>query len=61
MAGEGQGQGRTWRGRNADERREIRRRQLIDAGIDGLITDDPAYMHGLIDVLSNPKAERKPK
>ena len=39
MAGEGQGQGRTWRGRNADERREIRRRQLIDAGIERFGTD----------------------
>ena len=39
MAGEGKGQGRTWRGRNADERREIRRRQLIDAGIERFGTD----------------------
>lgn len=32
-----------------------RGKQLIEAGIDGLITDDPAYMHGLLDVLSNGK------
>lgn len=34
MAGQGQGRGRTWRGKDADERRDIRRRQLIDAGIE---------------------------
>jgi glycerophosphoryl diester phosphodiesterase len=28
-----------------------RGKQLIDAGIDGLITDDPAYMQGLLEVL----------
>lgn len=28
-----------------------RGKQLIDADIDGLITDDPAYMHGLLSVL----------
>ena len=28
-----------------------RGKQLIEAGIDGLITDDPAYMHGLLELL----------
>lgn len=33
-----------------------RGKQLIEEGIDGLITDDPAYMHGLLNVLSKTKA-----
>lgn len=41
MAGAGneKGKERTWRGQNADERREVRRRQLIDAGIERFGTD----------------------
>lgn len=38
-----------------------RGKQLIEAGIDGLITDDPAYMHGLLGVLSGGKGDRKAK
>lgn len=32
-----------------------RGKQLIDAGIDGLITDDPAYMQGLLATLAKAK------
>lgn len=37
--GESKDEGRTWRGQNATQRRDIRRRQLIDAGIELFGTD----------------------
>lgn len=35
-----------------------RGKQLIDAGIDGLITDDPAYMKGLLATLDKAKSKK---